>query len=122
MYKTYMHIAQVLQKSIDTCLYSQSLFIYQNRHNIYNLSESLPILYAHTQLMLADPSSRDYITIYPQLKKDIEYTEQFFSSSLNIQWKDSDMLYHLAYSMQDRYLLMKNTLKYLTFWLSRFFS
>lgn len=121
LYKTHLHVWQVLQKSIDDALYKQNLSIYRNQHNIYNMSESLPILYAHSRLMLSDPSLRDYTTSYPWIKKDIEYTEQFLSSPFNIQWKDIDTLYQLASSLKDRYHTMHQTLKYLTLWIAKFF-
>lgn len=119
--KTDKHITQLLAKSIDTIIYKQNLVIYANRQNIYNIHESLPILYNYMQTMMADETQRDYKTNYPLLKKDIEYLEQFFTITLPIEWKVSDNIYSLAFSIKDRSEKIKKSLIYMTLGIAKFF-
>lgn len=120
-HKALQHIATIFQVAMDDLYYQTSLRLYEHKHEIYNATETIPLLLEYKSKAIAQGDGRAYVDHYVKLIDEIDYIGKFTNDPINYDRTKLDHQYQGLQRMYATHQTLKTTLGVVTLGVSHLF-
>ena len=112
--KTFNTINTLFKVSMDDIYYQISLLLYNNKDNIYNFKENIPLLLQYKTEEMNKRSKANYYNNYTKLREEIEYIGNLTENKIQYNREVLDTQHSLVQNLSHTILYLKNSLSVLT--------
>lgn len=119
--KTFNTINTLFKVSMDDIYYQVSLLLYNNKDNIYNFKENIPLLLQYKTEEMNKRNKANYYNNYTKLMDEIEYIWNLTENKVQYDRESLDTQHSLVQNLSHTILYLKNSISVLTLWIAKFF-
>ncbi len=120
--KTFNTINTLFNISMDSLYYQTSLLLYRNKDNIYDFTNSIPLLLQYKTQEINKRDSANYYENYNKLIDEIEYIWQLTDSSIQYNRAELDKQYQIVNKLSQTTTYISNSLSVFTLWIAKLFN